>query len=144
MIYKNKPINFNSKFEIASCFVEYDRKILLLHRQDHKPEGDTWGVPAGKVSDGEEILETILRELKEETGFEISESKLIYFDKVYVRYNSYDFVYHIFHTKLDQQNDVKINYEEHKSFEWKTPLDALNMILIEDLDACIKLFYRLK
>ena len=31
--------NFNKKFDVVSVFVEHDGKILLLHRQDHKPQG---------------------------------------------------------------------------------------------------------
>ncbi|MEI6774245.1 MAG: hypothetical protein WCL18_05665 [bacterium] len=42
MIFKDKPENFAPKFEVVSCFVEYDNKILLLCRQDHKPEPNTW------------------------------------------------------------------------------------------------------
>jgi len=112
MIYRKKPQNFNSKFDVVSCFVEHNGTILLLHRQDHKPEGNTWGVPAGKVDQGEEILKTIVREIKEETGFQLSSSQPSYFKKVYVKYPKYDFIYHIFH------------------------------ISFQDLDACIKLFYK--
>ena len=60
MIFKERPPNFSSEFDVASCFVEHDGEILLLHRQDHKPEGNTWGVPAGKVDEGEEIMQTML------------------------------------------------------------------------------------
>ena len=84
MIYKERPQNFNPKFEVVSCFVEYNGEILLLHRQDHKPEGNTWGVPAGKVDDGENLLESMVREIKEETGFLLPSSQLSYFEKVFV------------------------------------------------------------
>ena len=143
MIYINKPEDFNSNFDIVSCFVEYNGEILLLHRQDHKPEGNTWGVPAGKNNKGEKILESILREIMEETGFELPPSQLSYFGKVYVRYPEYDFVYHIFHTKLDNIQKVAINHNEHKDYKWISPQKALDMPLIQDLDACIKLFYKI-
>ncbi len=143
MIYKEKPQNFDSKFDIVSCFAEHNGEILLLHRQDHKPEGDTWGVPAGKVDEGEEILETMIREIQEETGFQLFSSQLSYFEKVFVKYPEYDFVYHIFYTKLDQRQKVAINRNEHKNFKWISPKKALDMPLIQDLDACIKLFYKI-
>ena len=143
MIHKEKPQNFDPKFDVGSCFIEYNEEILLLHRQDHKPEGDTWGVPAGKVNEGEKVLETMLREIQEETGFQLPSSQLSYFGKIYVNYPEYDFVYHIFHTKLDQKQEVAINHNEHKNFKWISPKNALNMPLIQDLDACIKLFYKI-
>ncbi|MEI6118972.1 MAG: hypothetical protein WCP92_07315 [bacterium] len=41
MLYKEKPADFNPKFEVVSCFVEYKNEILLLLRQDHKPQPNT-------------------------------------------------------------------------------------------------------
>jgi 8-oxo-dGTP pyrophosphatase MutT (NUDIX family) len=143
MIYKEKPQSFDPKFDVISCFVEYNGEILLLHRQDHKPEGNTWGVPAGKVDAGENILEAMTREIQEETGFVLPSQQLSYFGKVFVKYPTYDFVYHIYHTKLEQKQKVVINHAEHKDFKWISPENALNMSLIQDLDACIKLFYEL-
>ena len=143
MIYKERPQNFDSKFDVASCFVEYNGKILLLHRQDCKPEGNTWCVPGGKVDDGENILETIAREIQEEIGFILPSSQLSYFEKVYVKYPDYNFVYNIYHTKLDEKQKIIINNKEHKDFKWISPKNALDMSLIQDLDACIKLFYKL-
>lgn len=142
MIYKEKPENFNPKFDVVSCFVEHNGEILLLHRQDHKPQGNTWGVPAGKVDDGQEISETMVREIHEETGFTIPSSDLSYFEKVFVRYPDYDFVYHMYHAELNQRQDVVISQQEHKDFKWISPEKALEMDLIEDLDVCITLFYQ--
>jgi len=141
MIYKKRPQSFNSKFEVVSCFVEHNGEILLLYRQDHKSEGNTWGVPAGKVNEGEEILEAMVRELQEETGFQLPSSQLSYFDKVYVKYPNYDFIYHIYQINLDQRQKVAINHNEHKDFKWISPENALSTTLVRDLDACINLFY---
>jgi len=42
MSIKDTPENFTPKFEVVSCFVEYKQEILLLQRQDYKPQGNTW------------------------------------------------------------------------------------------------------
>ena len=144
MIYKRKPRGFNAKFEVVSCFLEHGGKILLLHRQDHKPQGDTWGPPAGKIEDCETPIKALLRELREETSHTVSEKHgLIYFDKVYVRYPTFDFVFHIFQLPLENRPRVAINPTEHKKFIWVSPKNALKMNLIHDLDNCIKLLYKL-
>ena len=143
MIYRQKPENFNPKFDVVSCFVETNGEILLLHRQDHKPEGNTWGVPAGKVDSGEENLDTMIREIKEETGIQLTSSQISYFEKVFVRYPQYDFIYHIYHTKLCQKQKIVISPNEHKDFKWVSPKNALSMNLITDEDSCIKLFYKI-
>lgn len=141
MLYKEKPENFNPKFEVVSCFVEYKDEILLLLRQDHKPEPNTYGVPAGKVDPGETIQEAMKREGWEETQIDLSDAK--YFDKRYVRYPDYDFIYHMYSKKFTEEPDVKINDKEHKDYIRKTPEEALEADLIRDLDECIRIFYKL-
>lgn len=143
MIYSEKPKDFKSKFDVVGCFLEYDGKILLVHRADHKPQGDTWGVPAGKVDPGETLLQTMARELLEETGFTIEPSRLLYFGKVYVRFPDYDFVYHMFHCRLTEKPRIILRPDEHKDFEWVTPQESLKKNLIQDGDSVIKLFYKI-
>lgn len=53
---------------VVGCFLEYEGKFVLLHRHAHKPNGGTWGLPAGKVEPGESDTAAVLRELWEETG----------------------------------------------------------------------------
>jgi len=67
MLYLEKPKVFVPKFEVVSCFVEYQNEFLLLLRQDHKNEPNTYGMPAWKVEKWETIDEAIKRELYQET-----------------------------------------------------------------------------
>ena len=69
MISEVKPKNFAPKYEVVGCFVEHNGKILLLHRQDNILQGNTWGLPAGRIEPGESPEEAMVREIKEETGF---------------------------------------------------------------------------
>jgi 8-oxo-dGTP pyrophosphatase MutT (NUDIX family) len=142
MLYIDRPKNFKPKFEIVSCFIEVDGEILLLHRQDDKPQGDTWGVPAGKKDVVESIEEAIKREINEEINYGGAFSGLKYFDKVFVQYPTFDFIYHIFHLPLKNKPKIKLNPAEHKDYIWKTPEFSLKMKLIEDEEECIKLFYK--
>ncbi|MEI6672827.1 MAG: NUDIX hydrolase [bacterium] len=140
MISKNKPDNFTPKFEVVSCFVEYKDEILLLLRQDHKPQPNTYGVPAGKVDPGETLRKAMKREGKQETTINLHGAT--YIDKLFVRYDDYDFVYHMFIKKFEKEPKVSINIEEHKSYTRVNPKKALEMNLIQDLDECITLFYK--
>lgn len=142
MISKNMPENFTPKFEVVSCFVEYKEEILLLLRQDHKPEPNTYGVPAGKVDVGENPAQAMQREGREETQIDLSNAE--YFDKLYVRYPDYDFIYHMYSKRFATRPNVTINPKKHKSFTRKTPAEALQSNLIRDLDECIRLFYDIK
>lgn len=141
MIYKTVPKLFNPRFEVVSCFLEYQGEILLLFRQPHKSEGSRWGVPAGKIDAGEAVRAAMVRELYEETGVTLDPSQLQRQQRVFVRYPNYDFVYYIFHTALSARPEVVLNPAEHGDYCWQNPLEALNLPLVLDEDACIHLFY---
>ena len=142
LVFTHKPIGFKAKFEVVSCFVEFAGKILLLLRQDSKPQPNTWGVPAGKKIENEGRLHAVIREIAEETGFQPLFGGPRFHATFYVRYPEHDFVYHIFHFDLPKQIDVRINPEEHKEFKWIEPREALALDLIPGLDQCIRIFYR--
>lgn len=144
-IYKEPSVQFKPKIEVAALFIEHDNRILLLHRQEHKSEGNLWGIPGGKLEKGETPLQAVLREIKEETGYDFSKQPIEDLGAVYIEYNDKDhFVYHMFRTKLmDDPSAVKINFGEHKGFTWVTPQDGLKLELIKDEDACFKLIYGL-
>jgi 8-oxo-dGTP pyrophosphatase MutT (NUDIX family) len=99
MIYKEIPENFNPKFEAVGTFVCCNGEIILLHRQDYKPQGGTWGIPSGKRDDGESPLDTACREILEETGIRIPRDEMKYFSVIYVRNAEYDFIYY-FETRI--------------------------------------------
>lgn len=143
MQFRTKPINFVAKFEVVGCFCESNGKILLLQRQDYKPQGGKWGLPGGKVDTNETPKKAVLREVIEETGIDASKFPVDFFKTVYESYPDLNFVYHMFHTIFDNSKQVMISPTEHKDFVFVSPKDALKMDLIEDLDICIKDFYRL-
>ena len=142
MIFRDCPDNFNSKFEIVSCYVEYQGSLLILHRQAHKPEGNTWGLPAGKIDEGESKITAMLRELNEETGIIKQASDLEFLDTVYVQYPEYHFIYHMFKIKLNSLPEIKLNDNEHQAHKWANPSDVLQLPLVRDLDSCIRMSYK--
>lgn len=144
MIYKIQPSGFKKKFDIASCFCVKEDKILLLLRQNHKPQPNTWGIPAGKVNADETPLCAIHRELEEETGLLVPDSNFKYLDRAYVRYPEFDFTFYMYETILAKDVRILINEEEHKDFVWVNSVEVNKLNLIEDLENCIKQFYWVK
>jgi len=142
MIYKEKPKEFSPRFEVVSCYVECDGKILLLCRPEHKSEGGKWGVPAGKIEGDEKPLIALLREVKEETNLELDQHGCDFLTSIYVRHSDYDFVHHMYKIKLEIMPDVKINQAEHKDYRWEEPQNAVTTLdLVTDLDECIRMYY---
>jgi 8-oxo-dGTP diphosphatase len=138
-VYLEPTPRFKPKVEVAAIYIEYNDQILVLHRQDNKSEGNKWGIPGGKVDKGETQLQAVIRETKEETGFDISKQPIEDLKAVYIEYDEKNhFIYHAFRTKLQgNPADVKINFNEHKGFTWVKPADALKMDLLKDEDVCI-------
>ena len=142
MICPKPPESFSPRFEVVSCFLENKGEILLLQRRNEKSQGGRWGPPAGKIDAGETAEQALVREIEEETELKIPESSLKFFDKVYVRYPDYDFIYHMYHVELDEWPEVKIHTGEHKGFQWVSPWEALNTKLVDDQDECTRMFIR--
>jgi len=68
----------NPKFEAVMCFC-FDKNanlILLQKRIDHQFYPGLWGIPAGRVENGEDITDAVMREIREETGNEVPEEML--------------------------------------------------------------------
>lgn len=145
-VYLEKPEHFNPKAAVVGCcYLHYQDKILLLHRQDYKAEGNLWGIPGGKLNSGEELLNLVMREVFEETGFVLDKEKLHYIGKLYISVKNFDFEYHMvdYLETIKNPADVKINFKEHKGFTWVTPKDALKMDLITDEDTCFSIVFGL-
>ena len=139
MYFTERPETFDPKFEIVACWLERNGKFVLLHRQPWKSEGNTWGVPAGKMNDGESQKTAMSREIFEETGLVVSEERLACRETLFVRYETYDFVYHMFQAITPDGFEIHINPEEHQNHRWVTPEESLGMPLIPELDSCVKL-----
>ncbi len=142
MIFQTPPPDFKKRFDIVGCFLEHDGKFVLLHRHDHKASGGKWGLPAGKMDEGETPQEAVLREIKEETGLQLPAAQVRYHSSRYVRDGDFDIEWHMFGASLAEKPEITVNPYEHSEFRWVTPAEALRMDnLIHDLDGCIKLFY---
>ena len=62
---------------VVHAVVEKDGALLLVRRAPHLLEGDKWGLPGGFLDRDESLSDGILRELREETGWEGQVSALL-------------------------------------------------------------------
>lgn len=54
---------------VVHAIVERDGALLLVKRAPHLSEGGKWGLPGGFLDRDETLVEGVLRELREETGW---------------------------------------------------------------------------
>lgn len=123
------PPQFQPAVEVAACYLEYEGKYLLLRRSLSSPQGETWGLPAGKLEKGESPRQAVVREVCEETGIKLDEERLGFQEKHYVRNSQIDFVFHTFHQKLAGRPQVTLSHE-HVDYCFTSYQEALQLPLI--------------
>ena len=126
--------------------VEHKTLVIRLdaQRNVNKPQGGTWGVPAGKVEPNEDLRAAMARELWEETQIEVMEKKLSFFNTVYISFPAYDFTYHMFSVGFKSTPVVSLDTKSHDTYQWVRVEESLQLSLMTDLDACVKLFFHSK
>lgn len=87
-------------------------RFLYLLRNDPKNIGN-WGIPGGKIEEGETLLEGVKRECIEELNFFPTNAKLIPIQK----FVNKTFTYHTFFCKVSKEFVPTLN-EEHCGYSW--------------------------
>ncbi len=141
MAYELNTKNFKPEIEVTGCIIESKGKIILLKRKDSKVEGGKWGIPSGKVEKEESLLDSIKREIIEETGIEVNKKEIKFIKTYKVRSPRYDFIYHLFYTKIPNMEEILLNNEEHLKAIWISPHKALELPLVEGTEKFLEKIY---
>lgn len=117
---------------VVGCFLEFENKFVIVHRLPHKPDGDTWGLPSGKVEENESDFEALRRELYEETGYKLSDGEVELLGE-------YDFTsprgdtvtYVTYRVRLHAFHEVIIEEAAHSEYKWVSveEADAMNNLI---------------
>jgi 8-oxo-dGTP pyrophosphatase MutT (NUDIX family) len=90
------------------------RRYLFLLRNTKKYAG-TWGLAGGGIEAGEQILDSLYRELDEELGYDFSLTKVIPIEKF--TSDNGRFTYHTFLIPVDEEFVPVLN-GEHRGYCW--------------------------
>ena len=111
-------------------------KFLTLHRTSTAPSNpDKWDFPGGDLDFGEDAIEGITREIKEEAGLEVKDLKP--FDIESNIYEDEEFWVTIAYTAKVIVDKVVLSFE-HDEFKWVTPEEFLKLESPDKLKRFVK------
>ena len=119
-------------FNFRAAGVAVINEKLLLHKT---PDDKFWSLPGGRADMFESTKETLLREMKEETGMSVSVGNLMwvvenFFEYNQLRYHELGFYYRMHLENMISQDDfTAIEHGSELLFHWH-PLDKLSEIKI--------------
>ncbi len=110
------------KTKIGEYAIILNSKNEFLMLQFNEPV-NTWHFAGGRLDEGEEAIEGLIREVKEEANLEIYDLKPI-FTKIFTEEKKYGV---FFVAKVKEPYEVKIS-DEHQNFKWfkKSDLDSID------------------
>ena len=109
-------------------------KVLLLERE-HSGKKLYWDLPGGRLQTGETAKATLLREVKEETGLEITGDitpfASVFTDiRIAVGDSNVGLIYAIFCCPLSVAFEPRLS-DEHINFGWFTPSEASQKLRLQ-------------
>jgi len=110
--------------KIGEYAIIFNSKKQFLLLQFGKNHNYTWHFPGGRLNHGEQSVEALYREVKEETNLEIHDVKAVFTKMLYGESPKYAV---FFTAKVKEPYTVKIS-DEHQSYHWysKKDLDSID------------------
>jgi 8-oxo-dGTP diphosphatase len=123
-------------FTAVKAFIVYNNKILILKESLKYQDGSNIGkydVVGGRVKPGQRFDESLLREIKEETGLDVSIGKPFFVNewRPVVKEEQWQIIGTFFECLTD--SDQVILSEDHDDFQWIDPSEYKQYNLIENL-----------
>ncbi len=132
---KNPKILDNVMLIQKCIVVRSDGTILAIRRvdNDHSRPG-AWDLPGGGYEQGEDVLNAIKREIKEEVGINAGTVTPLYFaNKIGTKVGLFygDKVFALCYSCRNWSGEVKLS-DEHAEYKWMKPDEFMQLYFAED------------
>lgn len=114
--------------QVVTIFLQRGDKFLVLQRAKKDAQYGLWGIPGGKLDQGERPLDGLLREIAEETTIVLSRQSCHLLGTTISQTTS-DGRYglYLYHAMAPQQLNIQISQAEHHEYRWVT-LEEFQML----------------
>lgn len=141
MSVPSKPIR-----AVGVLFEDEGGNVLVLRRHPASPEGGKWGLPGGKIEEGEESLEAAIREVREEICHDQEPSRLAPLRRYEWSWDGEDVRFEVFKATVRRSEiAIELNLDESTEFRWDQPaqlarsrdlMNGLYPILEDEYSGC--------
>lgn len=113
------------KESVGVIVVNKKGQVLLVESYRYVTKSIGWEIPAGMIDSGESIFEAARREVREESGFKITQCKLIfwYYPSIGISNQKFHIV-----TCIAKKGSGKFDKNEVRQFAWFNREQILNFI----------------
>lgn len=129
-------MNVDKQFIATKAFIQHQGKILILKESTKYKDGTNHGrydVVGGRVEKGERFDESLLREIKEETGLKVIIKDPFFVSEWRPKPNGESWqVVGIFFKCEAKSENVKLS-QDHESYEWINPEEYKNYNLVDNV-----------
>ena len=106
------------------ALVDLDSRVLIQQRPAHKSWPGWWEFPGGKIHDGETPEATVVRELKEELGLDITESCLAPFTFASYAYDDFHLLMPLYLCRIWKGRPTSL---EGQALKWMRPMELAGL-----------------
>jgi ADP-ribose pyrophosphatase YjhB (NUDIX family) len=120
--------------DVVALFLEVNKNVLLCKRSKEK----LYSIPGGKVESHESLERALMREIKEEIGLELCESRLFAMGKLTIYDHDPVYDFHLYSYTLDKKPQIKLN-NEHTDYLWCNP-NNIKVDLMPRFDQALNIY----
>ena len=117
-----------------------DKFLVLKRSMNEIAFPGKWSFPGGKLEKGEDIMQTLKREVLEEVGLDIEDNKFFLKDFTFIRPDGHNVVGLCFIVKA--KSDNIIIPEDFDDFKWVSPDEFKHLDHIDDMEEEVSLAFK--
>lgn len=132
-------------FVATKTFIVFQNKILILRESSKYQDGSNsnkYDVVGGRIEPGQNFMESLSREVDEETGLKVKIGNPFYVGewRPIVKEEQWQIV-GIFFESFTESANIKLS-EDHNDFQWINPNKYIDYPLIENLKPAFEAYLR--